>query len=135
MICHLLSKDISKNETSWMLRSVQRCRLVDLGQFALSNVHQSKSSRLLLFSHGCCRLLFKSANVQSHRSVSADLICNVLEIWSLKRIHGQAFNCTIRNDFPALSHLCCQRKTRHMKIRGDGSLTDIYVSLSEPDTE
>ena len=37
--------------------------------------------------------------------------------------------------FPALSHLCCQRKTRHMKIRGDGSLTDIYVSLSEPDTE
>ena len=38
-------------------------------------------------------------NVQSHRSSSADLICNVLEICSLKRIHGQAFNCTTRKVF------------------------------------
>jgi len=38
-------------------------------------------------------------NVQSHRSSSADLICNVLEICSLKRIHGEAFNCTTRKVF------------------------------------
>ena len=34
-----------------------------------------------------------------------------------------------------LSHLCWQRKSRHMKIRGDGSLIDSYVLLSEPDNE
>ena len=42
----------------------------------------------------------------------------------------------LERSFSALSHLRCQRKSpRNMKIRADGILIDIDVSLSEPDIE
>ena len=39
----------------------------------------------------------------------------------------------VKRSFSALSHL--HRQKSKIKIRGDGSLIDIDVSLSEPDTE
>ena len=38
----------------------------------------------------------------------------------------------LKRSFSALSHL--HRQKNKIKIRGDGSLIDIDVSLSEPDT-
>ena len=44
--------------------SAQRCRVMDLRDAILcdtKDVHQSKCSGLLLFSHGRCHVLFRSA--------------------------------------------------------------------------
>ena len=98
-------------------------------------MHMFIRARAVVVAMVVANYLLSLGNVHCHRSSSADVICDVLEIRSLKIIHGQAFNWTTRKVFSALSHLCCQRKSHHMKIRGDGSLIDIYVSLSEPDTE
>ena len=77
--------------------------------------------------------------VLSHRSCSVDVICNILEIyrklkfgknsWPSPQLHYQ------KGLFSTLSHLCLQCKSCHMKIRADGSLIGIYVSLLGPDTE
>ena len=41
----------------------------------------------------------------------------------------------LERSFFTFCHLCLQCKSSHMKIRADGSLIGIYVSLLEPDSE
>ena len=81
-------------------------------------------------------------NVLQHRSRSADVICNVIEIdWNTQQLDvwkefmAKTLTALLERACSALSHLRYQRKSRHMKIMGDGSLTDVYFSLSEHDTE
>ena len=65
--------------------SVQRCRLLDLCDANLCDamdVHQSKCSGLSLFSHDRYQYILSLCNMLCHRSRSADVICNVLEIRS-----------------------------------------------------
>ena len=78
-------------------------------------------------------------SVLCHRSRSAGVICNVLEIRSSLNKFGKTMakpsTALLERSFSALSHLLRQRKSSHMKNQDDGSLIDIDVSLSEPDTE
>ena len=79
-------------------------------------------------------------NVLCHRLRSADVVCNVLEIRSNLQLNkfgktmAEPSTALLERSFSALSHLLRQRKSSHMKIQDDGSLIDIDVSLSEPDT-
>ena len=81
VICRFLSKDIWRRHHGCFRAKVLIVGLTK-GQFALCNVHQSKCSDLSLFSHGRCQRVLSRRNVLNHRSRSADVICNVLEIRS-----------------------------------------------------
>ena len=64
---------------------------------------------------------------------------NVLERCSNLNKFGNTMakpsTASLERSFSMLSHLRRQQKSSHMKIQGDGSLIDIDVSLSKPDTE
>ena len=64
---------------------------------------------------------------------------DVLEIHSNLNTFGKTkakpSTASLERSFCMLSHLCRQQKSNHMKIQGDGSLIDIDVLLSKPDTE
>ena len=102
--------------------------LCDANLHDAMDVHQSKCSRLLLFSHGRCQVLFKSAQYATcHQSSSADVICNVVEIPS----NLNKFGKTMAKPSTALLERSCAAngKAATSKFRV------IDVSLSEPDTD
>ena len=80
---------------------------------------------LLRFQFGCYSLI----------DINVLEICSNLNKFGKTTCMAKPSTALLERSFSALSHLCCQQKSSYMKIQGDGSLTDINVSLLEPDTE
>ena len=110
-----------------MYTSVQRWQLLDLCDASLHDamdIHQSKCSRLSLVA---AKYFLSLCNMLCHRSRSADLICNVLEIHS----NLNKFGKTLAKPSTALLERSCAAKGKAATWK----FRVIDVSLSEPDTE